>query len=193
MTNFVFSGGDGTFGFNMLDWNAGDILTVVVSVLSSSHSSSQVTYSYSGDTLVAHGSLGGYNSFGDPTTGTVKSFTYTTPRFGDGSAMTVSASGFSLGVPTFYNWIFAGDALALHHFLFDGADTMTGSIGADILEGYGGGDTISGGAGGDVLFGENYPGDELLTSAPGNDTLNGEAGDDTLFGQGGNDTLNGGD
>ncbi|MBC7768659.1 MAG: VCBS repeat-containing protein, partial [Phycisphaerales bacterium] len=193
MGTYVFSGGDGTVGFNMLDWSTADIVALVTSVLSSSRSSTQVTYALSGgsETVVVRGSLGGYDSFGDPTTGTVTSFTYTTSRFGP-MPMSITGSGFSTPVSTLFNWMFTGDSLALHQFLFNGADTMTGSAGADVLEGYGGGDTMNGGAGADLLFGENFPGDEFLTSAPGNDTLNGGDGDDTLFGQGGNDVLNGG-
>jgi len=54
-------------------------------------------------------------------------------------------------------------------YLFQGADTITGSSGNDYLLGYGGSDTLKGNG--------------------GNDTLDGGAGRDRLLGGGGNDTL----
>src|SRR5262245_15352172 len=112
----------------MRDWGAAQMATLVASVLSSSHSSTQVTYSNAGEVLQFRGSLGGYNQYGDPTTGSVTSFTYTTPQFG-ASTMSVVASNFVVSVQTLYTWIFTSNTSPFHHFLFDGGDTMTGSIG----------------------------------------------------------------
>ena len=50
MGTFVFSGGNGTYGFSMLDWSFADILNIVSSTFSSSRSSTHVTYVAGGAT-----------------------------------------------------------------------------------------------------------------------------------------------
>lgn len=119
MPTYTFSGGGAAVGFNMPQWGAGEIIGIVASVFSSSHSSTQVTYSAGSEVLVAGGSFTGFDANGDPTGGTISSFTQSTARFGLPS-MSIAASGFSLGVPTFVNWVVTGNADALHHFMFDG-------------------------------------------------------------------------
>lgn len=179
----------GASGFDMRLWGAVDIIGIIQSNFSSSHSSTHVTYTVDANNiLTAHGTFSNFNGDGDPTAGTATGFTHVTNRFG--GPMTATLSGVSLSVPTLLNWIQTGNDQALNTAMFGGADTITGSAGADILTGYGGSDIINAGDGSDEVRG-----DTSLLYAPanhGNDQINGGAGSDTLYGEGGDDTLDGG-
>ncbi len=70
-------------------------------------------------------------------------------------------------------------------YLFDGADTLTGSNFDDVLDGFAGVDTLFGGGGNDYLYG----GSENDTLLGGASTNLADSGVYRLFGDGGNDTL----
>ncbi|HCK84162.1 MAG TPA: hypothetical protein DHW63_06505, partial [Hyphomonadaceae bacterium] len=184
MATYTFSGGNGVGGFDTFLWTAADILNIVANTFSTSHSATQVTYNDGfGEILVINGTFTGFDASGDPTGGTVTSFSYTTSRFQftAGGPMTISGSGLSLSVPTLINWVATNNAAALQSALFDSADTFTGSNGGDVIFGHGGADTLNGGLGNDTLIG-----------GAGNDALNGGLGDDRLV-SADTDTIDGGD
>ncbi|MBN9021832.1 MAG: hypothetical protein J0H08_07025 [Rhizobiales bacterium] len=71
----------------------------------------------------------------------------------------------------------ATDLTELARQLFEGNDTLSGSIGDDTLDGYAGADKVMGKDGNDTLYGDG-----------GKDILDGGAGYDTLYGGKGKDT-----
>jgi len=71
---------------------------------------------------------------------------------------------------------------ALSISLFNGNNTLVGSLGDDSLVTGGGTDSLRGGGGEDTLFGGG--GDDILWGGSGADNLNGSDGNDTLYGQG---------
>src|SRR5262245_58747109 len=120
MATFTFSGGT---GFDMSLWTAGDIVGLVSTVFSSSHSSSQVTYADGNNTFILNGTFTAFDANNDPSAGTATSFQYTTPK--TGVPTTIFGSGFSLAVPSLINAILTGNTPAVQSALFDGADTFT--------------------------------------------------------------------
>lgn len=185
MPTVTFSGGDGISGFDMRLWGAPNIIGIIQANFSSSHSSTQVTYTAGvNNYLIANGTFPTYDQFGDPTSGTVTSFVHVA----DG--MTATVSGLSISVPTLFTWILNGNDQPLQAALFAGDDTITATSGADILTGYGGNDTINAGDGADEVRGDSsilYP-----VGVAGNDTINGGGGNDQLYGEDGADILDGG-
>lgn len=75
-------------------------------------------------------------------------------------------------------------------FIFDQADTITGSLLADTLFGYAGNDIITGDAGNDEIAGAT--GIDILRGGQGRDTLRGGQGRDTINGGQGADSIVGG-
>ena len=70
---------------------------------------------------------------------------------GDASAFRIS--GLSTPIPSFLEWVVAGDTASALASFFAGPDTFTGGTGSDVLRGFAGDDTMTGGAGNDSLEG----------------------------------------
>lgn len=177
-------------GFNMRFFDAGSIINMVRAVFGT-NTSTQLFYGNGVSAeLTVFGTFGNFNAAGDPGSGTANAFVYTQDLFG--AFQTMSVSGLSLDVGTMFDWIFNLQATPFNNAIFNGADTITGTVGNDIMLGYGGADTLNGGDGNDELYGEV---DALSFYAPAgaNDILNGGNGADLLDGGAGNDTMNGGD
>ncbi|MCX7357902.1 MAG: FG-GAP-like repeat-containing protein [Alphaproteobacteria bacterium] len=188
MPSYTFTGGSSGGGFNMGLWNAGFLLSLIADVNTTvAGNASHVTYTNNltgggPSVLDATGTFGNFDQFGDPTSGTVTGFVYTTRYFVFGVPVSMAASGVSISVPTLYGWAITNNAAALELALFGGNDTIVGTAFADTLFGFGGQDNIDGG-----------DGDDQLSGGDSNDTVNGGAGNDRIELGVGNDTLNGGD
>ncbi|MEQ1490858.1 MAG: FG-GAP-like repeat-containing protein [Terricaulis sp.] len=188
MPSYTFTGGSSSGGFNMGLWNAGFLLSLIADVNTTvAGNASHVTYTNNltaggPSVLDATGTFGNFDQFGDPTSGTVTGFVYTTRYFVFGVPVSMAASGVSISVPTLYGWAITNNAAALELALFGGNDTIVGTAFADTLFGFGGQDNIDGG-----------DGDDQLSGGDSNDTVNGGAGNDRIELGVGIDTLNGGD
>ena len=128
--------------------------------------STSLTYTFAPAEPIAVQFFGsGFNpgASGDVTTGTLDRILETS-----NGQLFVDASGFSIPVPQFFDWVNTGNAEAAREAILGGADNVTGSPLSDILFSLSGDDSIFGGAGNDGLAGQE-----------GNDFLNGGDGADT--------------
>ncbi|MGE0743279.1 MAG: calcium-binding protein, partial [Hyphomonadaceae bacterium] len=169
MPTFTIDGGAiGQPGFDMTIWGAGDVLGVISSVFSSSHSPTHVTYTVSAtEILTINGNFPTFDGNGDPSSGTAHSFQYTSNRFGAGAPLTITGTGFAIPVTSIINWAMTNNVAALQAAMFGGNDSITGTVGRDTLIGYDGNDTLLGGDGDDSL--EGGAGNDLLEGGNGND------------------------
>lgn len=155
MATFTYTG-----GFTYEGWNVSLLMSILATVVSSSHSSTHVTYLDPVlGTLTANGTFSNFNADGDPQSGTVTGFTHTTV-FGatGGVPVTIAVTGLSISVPTLFTWVATNNYDAFETAVLGGSDTFNGDDNPDRIFGYAGNDTIVGGGGADAF---------VFTTAPG--------------------------
>ena len=168
----------------MFGWPAVDVVQMIQTIVSLTHSATQVMYKSGNEILTVNGNFPSFDANGDPTSGTITSIVHTTQNHSAG-IMEATITGLNLQVAIVYPIIFSGNSNGLQSLILGDADTFQGSVGGDVLFGYGGGDTLNGGDGNDQL-------DYLTNTGAGFDLLNGGAGDDRI-GSTTPDNVDGGD
>jgi Ca2+-binding RTX toxin-like protein len=100
------------------------------------------------------------------------------------------ASGFSVPVATFLDWVNNSDNDSARSTILGGADSIVGSASSDTLQGFAGDDVIRGGDGTNYLRGDE--GNDSIVGGSGFDDINGNMGNDTCVSGGGDDWVVGG-
>ncbi|MDR6759223.1 Ca2+-binding RTX toxin-like protein [Mycoplana sp. BE70] len=118
-----------------------------------------------------------YNSYGEPTAGTVTSYA----GFVAGTrAFTVDGASISAtNIVKAANTYSTSDDLSVIASALKGSDSFKGGNGRDYVKLYGGNDTLLGNGGDDFLFGGS--GNDKITGGLGRDRLYGESGSDTFI------------